>query len=480
MKPTQLPLDIGYYESDSSPLASQNCINLYPNNPSTKGALATGTLFRTPGIEALPSLGVAPGRGFHKFHKEQLLFSVNGTNLYSQPSGFTATNRGTIAGTSRVSMADNGVTLCIIVPDGNGYFYNIAAATLETISDAAFLSFGQTTSVTLKDGRFIYTTDDEFFMGSLSTDNNGKDFDALDFEDAEVKSDPIVRGITIKNELYIMGSETIELYQNVAGAAFPFVRIQGATIDKGVTSRFGVIEFDNSFLFLGNGEKESPAIWRGDSGMANKISTTAIDAAIQKYTADELSSVFAWAYTQDGATFAGFTFPEETFVYDATASGLQGRPIWHQRETNGSRWRVNDVVTVFGDIVVSDNEDGRIGRLSRSTTTEYGAAIHREATGMVLNNDSTSFRVTNVELSVTSGSSEVTGVERTVELQYSRNGGRTFTSAGTRVLGRPGSYLIRQIWRRLGRVPYSLMLRFVSDDLGTAEFNRLDATIVGE
>ena len=474
MPKLQLPLDTGYYESDSLPLASQNCINMYPNNPAAQGTLASGSLFRTPGIEELPSIGFGPGRGFHKFQKDETLFSVSGTQLYRQDSGFAAVLVGTISGTGRVSMADNGLVICIIVPDGNGYFYDISGGTLSQITDSGFLSFGQTTSVVLKNNRFVYSTDDEMYVGSDILVNNGKSFDPLAFDDAEISSDPNLRVMTIKNELYIFGSETTEVYQAYSDPTFQFLRIHGATIDKGLKSRFGVIEFDNSFLFLGNGKGEKPAIWLGGSGMATKVSTAAIDVAIQRYTDTELSSVFAWSYTQDGATFCGFTFPDETFIYDATASSLQQKPVWHQRESDGSRWRPNDVVTIFGNIVVSDYFDGRMGRLRRDVATEYGNTISRETTGIITMNDSISFKISSVELNATSGTSPVTGDERVIELQYSLNGGRSFSSAGTRSLGRAPDYLTRQIWRRIGRVPYSIMFRFKSDDLGLADYNRLD------
>ena len=96
-------------------------------------------------------------------------------------------------------MADNGRVMCIITSDGSGYFYDIAGATIAAITDQIFLDFGTTTSVCYKDNNFIYTTDDEFYVGSDVNTNDGKSFDALDVEDAEVSSDQIVRCMNIKN-----------------------------------------------------------------------------------------------------------------------------------------------------------------------------------------------------------------------------------------------------------------------------------------
>lgn len=483
MAKIELPIDIGFYESDSLPHAAQSCINLYPFNAETKGPLSQGGLMRTPGMAQTDTLGSGPGRGFYKDRKTNKLYAVSGNSLYSKTNIATNTSLGTIEGSGRVSMAFNGVTLCIIVPGGKGYFYTISSGLVE-ITDVIFTDFqaqqGGVTSVCLKDNRFIYTTDEEFFIGSVATTNNGQNFDALDFEDAEVQSDPIVRCMTIKNELYIFGSETIELYQNVGGSSFPYTRIPGATIDRGIKSRFGIIEFDDSFLFLGNGTTEQPSIWKGASGAALKISTSAIDTVIQSYTDAELSTVTTWAYTENGGFFVGFTFPNETFVYDATASANQQRPIWHERKTGSTAWRVEDIVTIFGETLVSDSGDAKIGILSRTYLDEYGTAIERTFSGAVLAQGGASFNISSVELKSKAGfgnTKGTTGDDPMIEMLVSTNGAATFESKGLRSLGRDGNYNTRQIWRRIGRIAYDITFKFTTSAPISIDFYRVDVEV---
>ena len=463
----ELPIDLGFYESDSLPLAAQECVNLYPANPQAKNPLTPGALFRT------------PGRGFHKFLRNDTLFSVSGGNLYSKTNIATHTLIGPIAGTGRVSMASNALTLCIIVPGGPGYFWDEVSGLVQ-ISDVIFTDFqaqlGGVTSVCLKDNRFIFTTNEEFFLGSNFTTNKGQDFDALDFEDAESSADPIVRAMTIKDELYLLGTESIELYQNVGGASFPYTRIPGATIEKGIKSRFGIIEFDNSFLFLGQGTSERPAIWKGVSGGASKISTSAIDSVIQSYTDAELQLVTTWTYSQDGGFFAGFNFPNETFVYDGTASALQQRPVWHKRTSNGTTWNCEDIVTMFGEVISSSRLDSRLGLLNRANLDEYGVAIERIFAGGYLVSNGDSLSVSSVELKTKSGfgnTKGTTGANPFIKLETSITGASIYNDMGERSLGIDGGYLTRQIWRRMGRVPYSIVFRFTTSDPIAVDFYQL-------
>ena len=483
MSKIELSISQGYYESESAQLADQACVNVYPKHAETKDAVSMGALFRTPGLSQVSTVGGA-GRGMLRDTKLEYLYIVAGTNLYRKVNIGSITTIGTISGTGKVSMAYNGTVLVIIVPGSAGYFYTVSGG-LVAITDAIFLDFmnnsaGGVTSVCLKDDRFIYTTDDEFFVGSTATVNNGRDFDALDYEDAEVLSDPIIRAMTIKNELYMFGKETIELYQNVGGSSFPFTRIPGATIEKGVVSRFGVIAFDNSFLFLGSNALEAPAIWRGNSGTATKVSTAAIDYVIQSYTQIELESVDCWSYTDGGSYFVGFNFPNQTFVYDATASAIQQRPIWHERTSAGTKYRVNDVVNVFGQNVVTDNVDGKVGYMRRTVFTEYAVASTRTFGGAYLQNGGSSFNIGMVELKVNGGSSNIKGTDggdATVEMSYSVNGGATYISAGTRRVGIKGDFMKRLIWRRIGRVPYDVLFRFTTSDPIEFDAYRLDINV---
>lgn len=477
----EFPLDIGFYESSSLALAAQNCINHYPQNPQTKGAISQGALFFTPGKESWTEITTGPGRGFVIF--KGLLYVVIGGSFYKVTQNKIITKLGDIVGDSRVIIANNGVTICIQIPNGNGYFYDEENG-LHRIVDPVYLDYQRqqgVTSVATKDGYFIFTTDKEFFLSSLVTENKGQNFDALDFSTAENKPDDIVLAAVIKNELHIPGVDTIELFQNTGGPGFPFQRINGATIDKGVAARHSFIEFDHTFVFLGGGRTEAIAIWQGSRGSVNKISTPAIDHAIQQYTQDEITGVYAWTYSEDGNYFVGFTFPDTTFVYDATTSAMQRRPVWHERRSDGSYWRVSHVMDVYGKNYVLDNVTGVIGILSRSITSEYGQDIAREFTGIYLYNNGLSFKIPYIELNTESG---ISGLQPSsaaqVELLISDDKGQSFISFGSRNLSTYQNYYTRQVWKKIGRFENSALLRFRTTGSDVINYINLQSQIIGE
>ena len=72
------------------------------------------------------------------------------------------------------------------------------------------------------------------------------------------------------------------------------------------------------------------------------------------------------------------------------------------------------------------------------------------------------------------------GLDPKVELQISKDGARTFNSHGTRAIGKLGEFDKQQVWRRIGRAAYSLILRFDTSAPVLVDFQRLDIEIKGK
>jgi len=479
----QLPIGGGYYESDSLPISNQQLKNLYVNVPQTEGALSQETLLETPGLVQILTTGklLNANRGSHV--KNGIYYFLNGEVLYrleravtNNIETFTSTVLGTIPGSERASFSDNGTQL-MVVAGGEGYIINEAnLPVFELITDAGFKANGVPKQVVFIDSFFLVTTDSKKFIRSDS--NDGTSWSALNFFTAEADPDDIVAPIIFKNQAFILGSETIEVFQDVAGS---FQRISGMIIDKGLFAPFGIAKTSNSFMFVGGGVNESPSIWSVSGNSAQKVSTTAIDAVLRRFSQEDIEACFAMSYAQSGAFFISFTFPEITFVFDTVTNK------WHERgsrittETGSivnARWRANSLQTAYNKVICADSIDGRIGILSLDTHEEYENIITRTFSMPAIQNGMNSFSISELELTMESGTGLAGEDAPVVRLSVSKDA-KTFNDELARTYGKIGEYNKRAIWRMLGRFSRMAILKFEFSNNTKTVIIRADIKIIG-
>ena len=479
MQRLPLPLGFSFYQSESAPFSSQRCVNWIPVIAES-AALNTRALFQPPGLKTLVDSGLSGNRG--SLAMSEVPYFVNGNSLISVSSSGLVTNHGIVSGSGYVSMATNGQYLVIVVPGGNAYAYDNVALTLTQITD---VDFRTSDTVVFKDGYFVFSSSDGavFFNSSL---NDPFTYDALDFGTAEISSDKIVSLHVNHNELFVIGLETTELFQNIGGAGFPFQRIPGANIQKGAHARFSPLEFDNTFCFVGGGLNEQTAIWKvTGSSSAQKISSDAIDKEIQKFNKAEIEASFSMTFARHGQFLALFTFEStriasRTFVYNATASAYMQGNIWFELQTGVSdnRWRVQSIVQAYGKLLVGDQSTGIIGEIDTDTLDYYGDEIYRSSTTAPFSENGMALFAGEFEATLQSGVGLTTGQgsDPMIRMSFSDDGGRTFSDEFRRSIGKIGEYGHRSIWRQQGRFPVSRMITLVVTDKVRANLIRLAAT----
>jgi hypothetical protein len=386
---------------------------------------------------------------------------------------FKLTTIGTITGTARVSMADNGTQLMVLVPGGNGYIYNHVTDVFAQITDVDFVANGAPQFVVFIDGYFLVTTDTKKFI--VSAINNGLAYNALDFGTAESDPDDIVAPVVFKNQLFISGGETFEAFQNIGGADFPFQRT-GLFLQKGCFSPYSLINAQDTFMWVGGGQNESPAIWGLNGNNTVKISTTAIDSILGRLTETQVAAIYSWVYSTNGAGFIGFSLPSTTLVYDTTSQR------WHERKSliSGSLGgsRIASVVKAYNRILCGDIIDGRIGELDPDVYTEYGNTISRTIATQPFQNNMQSVFFPSLELTVESGVGNAAVEDPQIVLERSLDG-KTWTGAIARGLGKVGEYNRRAIWRRNGRAARFEVFRFTLTDAVKPVIIQLTANVIG-
>ena len=472
MPQVEVPLTQGSAKSQSLTLTNAELSNWYVNVPEN-GGFTNLNLFGVQGKKLIINTGSTEvNRGGHVMN--EIPYFVNDTNLYrlnrSIGAGgaetFTTTNLGTVAGTSRVSMADNGTQLVIVVPGATSYVYNHSTGVFVAITDTTFTTaLGPSNTVRYIDGFFVHTSSktpqDTVFHSNL---NDGLTYDALDFGSAEVDPDKIVSGHVHNNKFYALGSETIQVYDNVGGSGFVLANREGFVIPKGLLARFSVIEYDGGFCFLGAGVNEQPAIWKLTGSQLERLSTTDVQDQLAKFTDTQISNAFCWVGGTHGAYFLRLTVGDKTFAYDSTASGLLKQRIWHNEtsfvEEAVLRNRVNSAVTAYGRVLVGDSVSGRIGELDTDTYDEYGNEILRSGIVQSLNDKNDPISLGPIEIGIESGVGNSDITDPQLELAIAYDGNPVFTKRGHRSMGKVGEFYKRLIWNQNGMLNTQALIRY--------------------
>ena len=484
MPKVNLLLD-GFYESETLEIFEQECVNWYRQISKSQGDVSLISLRGCAGIAERLTTGVIKqiNRGSHV--KAGKSYWLNGETLVRVDITFTDgvpsfdfLPLGTIPNLARASFADNGTQLMVLIPGGKGYIIDetqIAPNDFVEITDPSFTANGAPQHVRFNSSFFVVTTDTKKFIRSDA--NNGTSWSALNVFSAESDPDNITAIHTNNNRVYIGGSETIEEF-TFNGSVY---QRTGFFIDKGVSAPFAMESTNNSFMWIGAGTNESPAIWILLGNRAEKASTTAIDKILQSFSSEDIATAFSYSFAQNGAYFIGFSFPTLTLEFN-TVTGK-----WNERKsqvldtkgfTQTIRWRVNSVAFVDGLLLCGDSQDGRIGEISPFIYSEYEDEIIRSCVIQPLTNQGNSISIPELEATFKSGVGTLETIKPKIRMETSKTG-NGFNNELDRGIGGIGDHSRRSIWYRLGRFPREAFIKFTMSDKVESEFIKLEARLRG-
>lgn len=436
------------YTLQSPNVECQRCVNLYPE----MDELGTGkenevaALLSTPGLALLLTLAGGVVRGIYT-GSNGILYAVGGNKFYSISSSWIATELGTLSTSSgKVSMADNGTQLIVVDGSATGYGLTFAGAVFAVSGDADFLGADQ---VTFQDGYFIFNKPNsgQFYISGL----NSLDFDALDFSTSEGNPDLLVGLISIHRDLWLFNEETTEVFFNSGAADFPFERSQGAFIEYGCDARFSIAKNSNTVFWLGRNDGGGGIVFMANGYTPQRISTHAVEYAIKGYST--ISDASAYCYQDGGHSFYVLNFPsaDTTWVFDASTS------LWHERAytNNGTleRHRADCLALAYGKHIVGDYDNGKVYELSPTTYSDDGAEITRLRAAPHISAELNLVFYSKFQLDLETGvglDGITQGTDPQIMLDFSDDGGHTWSNEKWRSFGKIGNRHKRAIWRRLG------------------------------
>lgn len=396
------------------------------------------------------------------------------TGVDGSSSGWVLKKKAAFTPGANVTITDNLLgagTSLFIVSNGQGWTYDTLTETLALLEPLSLTQVNvdysevviplgdrlHPTSCTFIDGYVVFSLQDlnQFYWTNLYSTN----IDALNFASAEVNSDTVIGVLNNNEDLWVFGQKTTELWYDVGQGNVVFTRRPGLLIETGCVSPTTICKVtDNRIAWLASNDRGGPAVVLTEGYNPVRISTYAIEQQWSDLSEEQLSQATAFVYTQEGHTFYVLNIPglTSTWVYDLTTSTLLGQPMWHERcytdprTGQFSRWRADGHVYYKNKHVVSDYETGAIYFLDPDGYTDNGDPITRQRTTPHVSNEGKRLFYDWLQVDFKPGVGDYTTLQPSVMLEYSNDGGMTWSDVITRSVGAQGAFSSRVIFRRLG------------------------------
>ncbi len=443
-----IPLATKAGTARSKRVSMERIRNLYPE-PAPEGGKGAVTLYPTPGLSPWATVGDGPIRGMIRMGDD--VYAVSGSELYVIDSSAVSTFLGHISGSGNVQMTQNG-THVAVVSSVNAYAASRSSFAEITDGTDPYNGF---TDATYQDGYGVFTLADSQSWYITNLDDMTT-ITSTDFTSADALTGNVVGAISDHRELWIFGESFTEIYQNTGNASFPFER--ATMIERGCQAVGSIAKAENTVFWLADDGTVRAA--RGYEPQI--ISTTQVEGLIDGATSR--TSARSFVYHQSGHTFYVLSFYDLTVVYDINTG------LWHERVSTGmDRWRVGSYAFFTGKHLVGDVINGQVYSLDLDTYDDDGDAIIREMRLPPLNGQGRRVFVDELYLDFDGGTGLATGQgsDPQAMLDWTTDGGHSWSNELWETIGAVGEYGRRVTWRRLG-AEYERTFRIrVSDPVKT-------------
>jgi hypothetical protein len=461
----QIPILNGIYTDNGPDIRTSYPVNLVP--VPKKSGISNG--FLRPG-DGLVANGSGPGLDRGGINWNGVCYRVMGTKLVTVANNGSVTVLGDVGGPVNTLVTfDYSFDRLAIASGGRLYYWNGA---LTQVTDP---DLGVVLDVVWVDGYFM-TTDGTSLVVTELTDPT--QVNPLKYGSSEVDPDPVVALLKLRNEVYALNRNTIEVFDNVGGDFFPFQRIDGAQIQKGVIGTFGCCVYLETVAFLGSGRNEQPGIYLGANATAQKISTQEIDILLLNYTEAQLATVKLEARNDKNHQHLYVHLPDRTIVYDAAASEALGEQVWFTLTTSQvgfSQYRARNLVWAYDKWLVGDPQSSTIGYMVQDIGSHWGQIVRWEFGTLIAYNEGNGAIFNELELVALTGRVAL-GVDPIISTSYSVDGLSWSQDRPIRV-GTTGSTKKRLAWFQQGHMLNWRIQRFRGDTQAHLSFARLEAQI---
>jgi len=231
--------------------------------------------------------------------------------------------------------------------------------------------------------------------------------------------------------------------------------VGGSANQVGCGAKYSLSSIADNVFWLGSSIAGQNIVYMSNGYSERRISTHAIEWELDKHK-DNTSTAFGFSYQQEGHTFYILTIPsaDKTFVYDLTSN------MWHERSTRDAfkninhQWAVTHCAFAYGRVLCGNGEVPLLMELKLDKYDEWDSRpivkLHQSPVYYtdykMLYHD-----IFEVDIETGVGLQTGQGSKPQIMMQYSDDGGHTWSSERWVGLGSIGQYVTRAQWRRLGR-----------------------------
>lgn len=427
----QIPLGLNDWEMPSENISRIRLRNMYLiDNPYSPDKISRVT---RPTLESFTTVGPDPIKGIWRQagSLENKWLVLSGVTLFSIEENGSYSEIGEIPGTSIATFSGN-IDEVIILRD------NRLFSTNGTSIAEVFLPDGQLPgAINCIDSVFIISVKDSYRFYWMNPGETAPD--PLNFASAERFPDPIVSIGIISDEIWFIGTDSVEVWQPTGDIDAPYTRINGRSFLNGCVDDLSLVTtYYQSYPCL---------IWVTDKrevvlgqGVPTKISNIAVEEKLRNGT-----NFRAWAFRAAKNDFYVVTTDETTLVFDLTKKTWA---VWDSYER--VNWRAHLGIQYKDKTYAGDLLTGTVWILGDGDA-DAGTSIIREVSGFV-NLSGNQEPCYNVNVRVNSGWSPSYVDEYPVELRWSDDGGFTWSSYREQFFGFKGDYDKDITFRSLGNM----------------------------
>jgi hypothetical protein len=465
----QIPILSGIYTDNGPDFRTSYPVNLVPV-PKASGA--SNSYLRP--ADGIVLHGYGPGVDRGGINWNGVCYRVMGSKLVAISDAGLITTLGDVGNDGNLVTFDYSFDLLGIASAGKLFFYS---ATTNSLTQNTDPDLGTVLDMCWVDGYWM-TTDGEFLV--VTELSNPFAVNPLKYGSSEADPDPVVALLKLRNEVYALNRNTIEVFDNIGGDFFPFNRIDGAQVQKGVVGTFACCVFQESIAFLGSGRNEAPGVYMGANAQAKKISTQEIDQILLQYTEQQLSTVKLESRNDKSHQHLYMHLPDRTLVFDIAASEALQELVWFTLTSTivgFSQYRARNFVWCYDKWLVGDPQTDQIGYTTNTISSHWGQKVRWEFGTAIVYNESNGAIFNQLELVSLTGRVAL-GTNPQISTSYSVDG-QSWSQDKFISVGTTGSTRKRLVWFQQGHMRNWRVQRFRGDSDAHISFARLEAKLEG-